>query len=52
LIASLSGGRWWQRGADESRKWLVAARVIVIRTISYLDNLEIDIVATRLRREG
>jgi hypothetical protein len=37
LIASLSEGRWR----------LVAARVIVVRTISYLDNVQIDIVVAR-----
>jgi hypothetical protein len=51
LIASLSGSRRRQRGADASRKWIAAARVIVVRTISYLDNVEVDIVVTGRSRE-
>jgi hypothetical protein len=52
LIASLLGSRWWQRGADKSRKRLAAARAIVVRTVSYLDDLEIGIGVTSRCRKG
>jgi hypothetical protein len=50
LIASFSEGRWQQGNADTRRTRLLE-RVIVVRAISNLDNVEVNIVVARRGRE-
>jgi hypothetical protein len=48
LIASFSEGRRQQRNADTRRN---PARVILVRAISNLDNVEVNIAVARRGRE-
>jgi hypothetical protein len=49
MIASFSEGRWQQRNADMKKR--LPARVIIVRAISNLDNVEVNIAVVRRGRE-